>query len=34
MGSMYMFSQMSIFALTEKSMISYIVLEDFSDAYD
>lgn len=31
---MYMFSQMSIFALTERRMISCIVLEDFSDAYD
>lgn len=31
MGYMYMFSQMSFFAL---SVISYIVLEDFSDAYD
>lgn len=31
---MYMFSQMNIFTLTERSMISYIVLEDFSDAYD
>lgn len=34
MGYIYVFSQISIFVLAVRSMISYIVLEDFSDAYD